>query len=129
MTSMLIVVYSLQFARDFYIGQWLYDIHIELERVLKENPTSPTLNFEPYSGALEGVEGGISSSGIALQQSELKKSLILSFLDSRKMSSFKQLESALDERLAVLVTRQLASSRALTKSFDMYLQKVSLLCC
>lgn len=34
------------------------------------------------------------------------------------------LAAVLDERKAVLVTRYLASSRALTRSFDVYLQKV-----
>ena len=36
----------------------------------------------------------------------------------------RHLESILDERSATLVTRYLASSRALSKSFDVYLQQV-----
>ncbi len=115
-----------QYARDFYIGQWLYDAHLELDRVLKENPSSP---LEALNEDFPDATGEISSSGIALQQSELKKDTILSFLDSKKMTSFKGLGSVLDERSAAVVTRYLASSRALTKSFDTYLQKVVGVCC
>jgi hypothetical protein len=92
---------------------------MELDKVLKDNPSSPL-----GEGDLD-LDGGISSSGLALQQSEMKKDIILSFLDSKKQSSFKQMEGILDERLSAVVTRYLASSRALTRSFDMYLQKVS----
>ena len=67
----------------------------------------------------------VSNSGNALQLSEQKKDTLLSFLDSKKQSSFAQLEGIMDERLAAVVTRHLASSRALTKNFKMYLQKVS----
>ena len=119
----------MQYARDFYIGQWLYDTHMELDRALKDNPTSPTatMSLDHHFQDLDGEGGGeigISSSGIALQHSEIKKDAILSFLDSKKHSSFKQLAGILDERLSAVVTRYLASSRALTRSFDMYLQKV-----
>lgn len=115
----------MQYARDFYIGQWLYDAHLELDRVLKENPTSPTsgLNSDAFNEDLNSAV--ISSSDIALQQSEIKKDTILSFLDSKKLASFKQLEGILDESLSAVVTRYLASSRPLTRSFDSYLQNVS----
>ena len=96
---------------------------MELEKALKDNPTSPTAAMsleEDY----QDLAGGISSSAIALQQSEMKKEAILSFLDSKKHSSFKQLANVLDERLSAVVARYLASSRALTRSFDLYLQKV-----
>lgn len=98
---------------------------MELDRVLKDNPTSPTshLNLGEFSEYLD-APGGISSSGIALQQSEQKKITILSFLDSKMRSSFKQLEGILTEQTAAAVTRYLASSRPLTRSFDMYLQTV-----
>lgn len=118
---------AVQYGRDFYIGQWLYDAHTELDRALKENPASPTaiLNSKAFDEDGADHNDGVSSSGLALQQSEMKKNTILSFLDSKKQSSFKQLEGILDERLSAVVTRYLASSRALTRSFDMYLQKVS----
>ena len=91
---------------------------MELDKALKENQASPM--GDDYADA-----DGVSTSGLALQQSEMKKDIILSFLDSKKQSSFKQLENVLDERLSAVVSRYLASSRALTRSFDMYLQKVS----
>ena len=95
---------------------------MELDKVLKDNPPSPL-------GDDDLENGGIGSSGLAVQQSELKKDTILSFLDSKKQTSFKQLEGILDERLSAVVTRYLASSRALTRSFDMYLQKVGTTAC
>lgn len=117
----------LQYGRDFYIGQWLYDTHLELDKALKDNPTSPMAILTSDTLNEDGTElnGGVSTSGLALQHSEMKKDTILSFLDSKKQSSFKKLEGVLDERLSAVVTRSLASSRALTRSFDMYLQKVS----
>ena len=101
---------------------------MELEKVLKENPTSPTscLNLESLNSNYLDETNPVSSSGIALQQSELKKETILSFLDYQKMSSFKELEGILDEHSAAVVTRYLASLRALTRRFDMYLQQVIL---
>lgn len=95
---------------------------------MKENATSPTTNLQLEMPSDDsGIPCGISSSGLALQQSEHKKETVLSFLDSRKHSSFKQLENVLDEHTAGVVCRYLASSRTLTKSFDIYLQKVSTL--
>lgn len=86
--------------------------------MLKDKTTSPT--GELSRDAPEEV----SSSSVALQQSELKKEKILSLLVSKKKLSFKPLTCILDEHSAPVVTRYLASSRALTRSFDLYLQKV-----
>ena len=83
------------------------------------------MNLDTFN---DEIDEEMSSSAFALQQSEQKKDVLLSFLDSKKQSSFAQLEGILDERLAAIVTRHLASSRALTKNFKMYLQKVSTVC-
>ena len=61
-----------------------------------------------------------------LQQSEVKKEVIQSLLSPKTTSTLKSMEGILDERSAAIVTRFLASSRALSRSFDMYLQKVLL---
>lgn len=66
----------------------------------------------------------ISSSALAVQQSEMKMEMLHSLLDSRARSSLKVMEGILDEKKAIIVTRSLASSRTLSKSFDMYLQNV-----
>ena len=83
------------------------------------------MNLDAFN---DEASGEMSSSGFALQQSEHKKDTLLSFLNSRKQSSCAQMESILDERLAAVVARHLASSRALTKNFKMYLQKVTQYC-
>ena len=114
---------SCQFARDFYIGQWLYDSHLELEKLLKDRSSSPTaqLSFRDLADEVGAEE---SSSNSAVQQCELKKEKILVLLDSHKNRSFLSLAAILSEGTAHLVSRHLASSRALTKSFDLYLNKV-----
>lgn len=98
---------------------------MDLEKALKDNPQSPTAQTDDFAG-LDDQEDipAISSSAVVLQQSEAKKELIQSLLDPKTISTLKNMEGILDERSAAIVTRFLASSRALCRSFDMYLQKV-----
>ena len=114
-----------QFARDFYIGQWLYDTQLDLEKALKDNPQSPTAQAED-SALLDDHDDipAISSSAVILQQSEFKKEKIQSLLDPKTISELKSMEGILDEKSAAIVTRFLGSTRTLSRSFDMYLQKV-----
>lgn len=116
-----------QFARDFYIGQWLYDTQLDLEKALKDNPQSPTAQPDDLT-LLDGHKDipALSSSAVILQRSEFKKGAIQSLLDPKTVAGLKSMEGILDERSAAVVTRFLASTRALSKSFDMYLQKVML---
>ena len=117
-----------QFARDFYIGQWLYDTQLDLEKALKDNPQSPTAQAED-NVLLDDHDDipAISSSAVILQQSEFKKEKIQSLLDPKTVSELKSMERILDEKSAAIVTRFLGSTRTLSRSFDMYLQKVCLL--
>lgn len=87
----------------------------------------------------------ISSSAMALQQAEMKKDILHSLIGPKNQTDMKSvctchreseilsccvcvlcryLESVLDNKCAALVTRYLASSRALSRSFDVYLQQV-----
>ena len=107
-----------QYAKDFYIAQWIYDTQVELEKVLKDPSLSTLDDIDPLESHME-----VSSSDLALQQSEMKSDMLRSLL-GKKRSSLKALESVLDDKRAAIVTRSLASYRALSKSFDMYLQNV-----
>jgi len=101
----------------------LYDSHLELEKLLKDKSSSPTAQLSFHDLADEvGTEE--SSSHSAVQQCELKKEKILTLLESHKSRSFRSLVTVLSDDTAHLVSRHLASSRALTKSFDLYLNKV-----
>ena len=71
----------------------------------------------------------ISSSALAVQQSEMKMDMLHSLLDARAHVSLKVMEGILDEKKAAIVTRSLASSKTLSKSFDMYLQNVCFVYC
>ncbi len=102
-----------QYARDFYIAQWIYDGQVELEKLLKEPSTEDDLEPETTNTAL------------ALQQSEDKVATLRSLLDPRKKNRLKVLEGVLDDKKAVIVTKALVACRALSKSFDMYLRDVS----
>ena len=113
-----------QFARDFYIGQWLYDTQLDLEKALKDNPQSPTAQAEDSALLDDEDVPAISSSAVILQQSEFKKEKIQSLLDPKTIAELKSMEGILDEKSAAIVTRFLASTRTLCRSFDMYLQKV-----
>ncbi len=93
-----------------------------MEKLLKDNSSSPTAHLSFRDLAEGGDNGGHTQS--AVQQSEAKKEKILALLNSHKNRSFKSLSSILSEETASLVSRHLASSRALTKSFDLYLNKV-----
>ena len=106
-----------QYARDFYIAQWIYDSQVELEKLLKDPSTIDDLD------AIDTAE--ITNSAMAMQQSETKISMLRSLLNPKKRNSLKRLEGVLDDKRAVVVTKSLASYRALSKSFDMYLRDVS----
>ncbi|XP_064386068.1 nipped-B-like protein isoform X2 [Halichondria panicea] len=102
------------YARDFYIAQWIYDSQVELEKLLKDPSTIDDLD------AIDTAE--ITNSAMAMQQSETKISMLRSLLNPKKRNSLKRLEGVLDDKRAVVVTKSLASYRALSKSFDMYLR-------
>lgn len=103
----------------------MYDVQLDLEKALKDNPQSPTARVDDLDVLDDGDRNlAVSSSAVALQQSESKKDVILTLLDPKYISSLKSMEGILDERSAAVVTRFLASTRALSRSFDMYLQKV-----
>lgn len=111
------------YARDFYIGQWLRDAQLDLEKALKGSLDPPDFPMDSLVLDQEAVPA-ISSSAIALQQAEVKKEVLHSFTDPKALASLKHLEGVLDERSAAVVTRFLASSRTLSRSFDMYLQQL-----
>jgi cohesin loading factor subunit SCC2 len=66
----------------------------------------------------------MSSSAAALQQAELKKDILHSLIGPKSHSEIKHLEGILDDKSAALVARYLASSRAFSRSFDIYLQQL-----
>ena len=185
------VCLHVQYSRDFYLGQWLRDTQLELEKVMKGSEEDmDTLTLEE-----RGDAPVISSSAVALQQAEVKKDMLHSLICPKNQSEIKlveaelpdqvtgitslslslplclsaslslclslslslslclslsvslslclslslsvslslslcmgmcrYLEGILDDRSAALVTRYLASSRALSRSFDVYLQQVT----
>ena len=102
----------------------MYDTQLDLEKALKDNPPSPTAKddlcvLDDHDKVLAGT-----SSAVILQQAETKMEMIRSLLSPTTISALKNMEGILDNRTAAVVIRFLASSRALSKSFDMYLQKV-----
>lgn len=77
-----------QFARDFYIGQWLRDTQLELEKVLKGSADSPTFPMDILSMD-QGNAPVISSSAVALQQAEVKKEMLHSLMEQKGFSSLR----------------------------------------
>lgn len=75
----------LQYARDFYIGQWLRDSQLELEKALRGNADSPT---DPMI-LDEGDDPAISSSAIILQQAEVKKEMLHSLMETKTLTRLK----------------------------------------
>lgn len=108
-----------QYARDFYIAQWIYDSRVELEKLLKEPATEDDMDI---------LQPDVTNTAVALQQSEGKMSTLRSLLDPKKRNRLKALEGVLDDKKAVIVTKSLVACRALSKSFDMYLRDVSQHC-
>ena len=88
----LIAVYAplpcTQYARDFYIGQWLRDAQLELEKALKGSLDAPDYPMDCLVLDQEAVPA-ISSSAIALQQAEVKKDVLHSFTDPKALASLK----------------------------------------
>jgi cohesin loading factor subunit SCC2 len=111
---------SCAYSRDFYIGQWLRDTQLELEKAMKEAGEE----MDPITTDGNGDVPAISSSAAALQQAEVKKETLHSLIGTKNQSELKHLEGVLDDKSAGLVVRYLASSRALSRSFDVYLQQL-----
>ena len=80
--------YFLQYARDFYIGQWLQDTQVELEKVLKGSPHSPTSPSDPLSLDHDAVPA-ISQSASILQQAEVKKDMLHSLMEAKTLNSLR----------------------------------------
>ena len=75
----------MQFSRDFYLGQWLRDTQLELEKALKETGEE----MDPITSDRNGDVPAITSSAAALQQAELKKETLHSLIGPRNQSELK----------------------------------------
>lgn len=78
-----------QYAKDFYIGQWLRDTDVELEKAMKGSTNA----IDDLS--LEDNVPAISSSAVALQQAEVKKGMLHSLISSKAQASLKSVGVAL----------------------------------
>ena len=74
-----------QYARDFYIGQWLRDSQLELEKAL-QGPSDASTDLLALD---EGEDPEISSSAVALQQAEVKKEMLHSLMDAKTLTKLK----------------------------------------
>lgn len=76
---------SLQYSRDFYLGQWLRDTQLELEKAMKDTGEE----MDPITTDRNGDVPAISSSAAALQQAELKKEILHSLIGPKNQSELK----------------------------------------
>ena len=74
-----------QYARDFYIGQWLRDSQLELEKAL-QGPSDASTDLLALE---DGDDPEISSSAVALQQAEVKKEMLHSLMDAKTLTKLK----------------------------------------
>ena len=74
-----------QYARDFYIGQWLRDSQLELEKAL-QGPSDASTDLLALE---DGEDPEISSSAVALQQAEVKKEMLHSLMDAKTLTKLK----------------------------------------
>ena len=80
-----VLLYLLQYSRDFYIGQWLRDTQLELEKAMKEAGEE----MDPITTDGNGDVPAISSSAAALQQAEVKKETLHSLIGTKNQSELK----------------------------------------
>ena len=78
-------LFSSQYARDFYIGQWLRDSQLELEKAL-QGPSDASTDLLALE---DGEDPEISSSAVALQQAEVKKEMLHSLMDTKTLTKLK----------------------------------------
>eukprot|EP00731_Ephydatia_muelleri_P018474 Em0011g514a len=109
------------YARDFYLGQWLRDCQQEMERVLTGSSSQPEFPIDPIG--LDGIPPPETDRATALQDAEQRQQFLHSMLERTELD-IKQLEDVLDDRSACTVSRFLGSFRALSKSFNTYLQQL-----
>ncbi len=77
-----------QYAKDFYLGQWLQDMQVELEKALRNSPVSSNFPSDPL--ALDnGGAPGISQSASVLQLAEAKKDVLHSLMDPAALRSLR----------------------------------------
>ena len=83
------VCLHVQYSRDFYLGQWLRDTQLELEKVMRGSEEDmDTLTLEE-----RGDAPVISSSAVALQQAEVKKDMLHSLICPKNQSDIKLVEA------------------------------------
>ena len=72
-----------QYAKGFYIGQWLHDNQTELEKILQSaSSSSPSHahSFPDMGGAEEDEYGQLDSTGKAVHQAEKIKDFLLNLM-------------------------------------------------
>lgn len=84
-----VVVFLLQYSRDFYLGQWLRDTQVELEKAMKETGE----DMDSLTAENNGDIPVISSSAVALQQAELKKDILHSLIGPKSQSEIKSVHT------------------------------------
>ena len=84
-SSYYLSLFSSQYARDFYIGQWLRDSQLELEKAL-QGPSDASTDLLALE---DGEDPEISSSAVALQQAEVKKEMLHSLMDTKTLTKLK----------------------------------------
>ena len=84
-SSYYLSLFSSQYARDFYIGQWLRDSQLELEKAL-QGPSDASTDLLALE---DGEDPEISSSAVALQQAEVKKEMLHSLMDTKNPHEIK----------------------------------------
>ena len=91
-----------QYARDFYLGQWLQDTQVELEKALKGDSVEPAFASDAVATD-DGDVPGISESATVLQQAEDKKEMLYSLMDIKTLQSLRSVLDHLSSCLNLLL--------------------------
>lgn len=78
-----IIFWLQQYARDFYLGQWLRDCQQEMERVLTGSSSQPEFPIDPIG--LDGLPVPETDQATALQDAEQRKQFLHSMLERTEL--------------------------------------------
>ncbi|XP_065070069.1 nipped-B-like protein A isoform X2 [Rhopilema esculentum] len=110
---------SCKFAREFYLGQWIRDVHVEMEKCMK----APMMSI-PGAASTEIPTDAGETSIENLQELDERKRYYHAMATDKSSDSLRLSQQKVTYQESCIITKYLTSSRSFCQSFDIYLQQI-----
>eukprot|EP00794_Sanderia_malayensis_P008158 gene8158-9031_t len=110
---------SCKFSREFYLGQWIRDVHVELEKCMR----APMMSI-PGAASNDIPTDDPESSVENIQELEEKKIYYHSLATDNSTTTFRSSQQKISYQESCIISKYLSSTRTFCQSFDIYLQQI-----